>query len=389
MRLSTTAASPTGSRATPTAPSPISTRRSRSTRNTRRPSTTAPSPMPPRTSSTAPSRTTTRRSSSTAATRSPSTIAAMPNTTRATTRSAIADYDSAIKLNPADTLALQQPRQCLCQPARLRPRHRRPDARRSSSIRATRRPITTAASPMPPRATSTARSPISSRRSSSTAATASPITIAASPIATSTTSTAPSRISTQAIKLNPNYAVAYYNRGNALRVQARLRPRHRRFRPGDQAQARLSRLAYYDRALSYGAKGDTDRAIADFNEAIKLDPPRRAGLLQPRHRLPAQGRHRPRHRRLRRGGQARRQVRARLLSARQRLLREARLRPRHRRFRRGDPLQPQLRPRLSITAASPIATSATTTAPSTISARRSGSTARTRRRSTIAASPIA
>ena len=40
---------------------------------------------------------------------------------------AIADYDSALKLNPADTLGAQQPWQRLCQPARLRPRHRRPD----------------------------------------------------------------------------------------------------------------------------------------------------------------------------------------------------------------------------------------------------------------------
>ena len=30
--------------------------------------------------------------------------------------------------------------------------------------------------------------------------------------------------------------------------------------------------AYYNRGIAYGAKGDYDRAIADFNEAIRLDP---------------------------------------------------------------------------------------------------------------------
>ena len=41
----------------------------------------------------------------------------------------------------------------------------------------------------------------------------------------------------EAIRLNPNYADAYYNRG-----------------------------------LAYGAKGDQDRAIQDLNEAIRLNP---------------------------------------------------------------------------------------------------------------------
>ena len=38
-------------------------------------------------------------------------------------------------------------------------------------------------------------------------------------------------------------------------------------------------MAFYDRALSYGAKGDNDRAIADFDEAIKLDPDNAHGVL--------------------------------------------------------------------------------------------------------------
>ena len=30
--------------------------------------------------------------------------------------------------------------------------------------------------------------------------------------------------------------------------------------------------AYYNRGVAYSDKGDTDRAIADFTEAIRLDP---------------------------------------------------------------------------------------------------------------------
>ena len=30
--------------------------------------------------------------------------------------------------------------------------------------------------------------------------------------------------------------------------------------------------AYNNRGVAYGAKGDRDRAIADYNEAIRLDP---------------------------------------------------------------------------------------------------------------------
>ena len=78
----------------------------------------------------------------------------------------------------------------------------------------------------------------------------------------------------QAIRLNPNYAAAYNSRG-----------------------------------LAYDDKRDYDRAIADFNKAIKLNPNDAAGLQQPRLRLSQQGRHRPRHRRLPAGDQARSELR--------------------------------------------------------------------------------
>jgi len=53
--------------------------------------------------------------------------------------------------------------------------------------------------------------------------------------------------------------------------QARLCPRHRRFRPGNQAQSQQLD-ALHDRGLAYRDKGDAARAIADFDQAIKLDP---------------------------------------------------------------------------------------------------------------------
>src|SRR5262245_18453125 len=67
-----------------------------------------------------------------------------------------------------------------------------------------------------------------------------------------------------------NHVNAYNNRGIAYRAK------------GDHARAiadfseaiRLNPNAftYYNRGVVYGSKGDHDRAIADYNEAIRLDP---------------------------------------------------------------------------------------------------------------------
>ena len=48
--------------------------------------------------------------------------------------------------------------------------------------------------------------------------------------------------------------------------------------------------AYYDRGIAYGAKGDPDHAIADFDDAIKLDPQECHRAQQSRRRLSQQGR---------------------------------------------------------------------------------------------------
>jgi lipoprotein NlpI len=68
-----------------------------------------------------------------------------------------------------------------------------------------------------------------------------------------------------------NEAVAFYNRGNAYAAKAQY---DRAIEDFDQA-IRLDpkyALALYDRGIAYGAKGQYDRAIEDFDQAIALDP---------------------------------------------------------------------------------------------------------------------
>jgi tetratricopeptide (TPR) repeat protein len=76
---------------------------------------------------------------------------------------------------------------------------------------------------------------------------------------------------TQALKLQPDYATAYYNRGNAY------------YSKGDTARAiadfdRALKLkpdyaeAYTNRGVAYCSKGEYDRAIEDLNQALKLKP---------------------------------------------------------------------------------------------------------------------
>ena len=75
----------------------------------------------------------------------------------------------------------------------------------------------------------------------------------------------------QAIRLDPNNAVAYYNRGYAYKLKGDY----------DRAIADLNQAirldpnsveAYISRGYTYYNKKDYDRAIADFNQAIRLDP---------------------------------------------------------------------------------------------------------------------
>jgi tetratricopeptide (TPR) repeat protein len=75
----------------------------------------------------------------------------------------------------------------------------------------------------------------------------------------------------EAIRLDPNYADTFGNRGNVY------------LRKGDNDRAiadynEVIRLnptnatAFYNRGVAYARKGDDDRTIADYNEAIRLNP---------------------------------------------------------------------------------------------------------------------
>ena len=76
---------------------------------------------------------------------------------------------------------------------------------------------------------------------------------------------------TQAITLDPNYAYAYNNRGNAYAAQQQL----------DKALADYTQAitldpnyanAYYNRGNAYAAQQQLDEALADYTQAITLDP---------------------------------------------------------------------------------------------------------------------
>jgi len=78
---------------------------------------------------------------------------------------------------------------------------------------------------------------------------------------------------TEAIRLNPNHADAYFKRGNVYLMMGKP--------DNDRAIAEYTHAirldpnysaAYYNRSVAYNNKGDYDRAIADCTQAIKLDP---------------------------------------------------------------------------------------------------------------------
>ena len=241
--------------AMPSAPSRISTRRSCSIRATALPTTTAALPIAIAAKSTAPSRITIRPFCSIRITCWPITTAATPITTSATTTA----------------------------PSRI-------TTRRSSSTAATRSPFTTAASPISRSTTTIRRCATSAGDQARPEGRAVATTIAASPMPRAASSTAPSPISIRRSSIDPKNALAFYNRGLALR-----------------------------------RKGEDERAIADFSQAIRFDPKNALAYYNRGIAYRSNGDIDHAHRRLRSGDQARSQERRRLLRARQRALRQARL----------------------------------------------------------------
>jgi tetratricopeptide (TPR) repeat protein len=79
---------------------------------------------------------------------------------------------------------------------------------------------------------------------------------------------------TEAIRLNPQYAIAYYNRGKAHEEQGDLAGAIADFTEAIRLnpQAALAEFAYTNRGKARRAQGDVAGAIADFTEALRLNP---------------------------------------------------------------------------------------------------------------------
>ena len=185
---------------------------------------------------------------------------------------AIQDFDQAIRLDPKFAVALQQPRRDLSSASATSTAPSPTSTRRSRPIRITTPPIYNRGLAYRDkrdfeRALADFR-PGDQARSEERGGVQQP---RLRPTGTRATTTTRIADFDQAIKLDPKFAAAYTNRGNALLREARLRPRHRRLRPGDQVQPEQSPASGTIAAWRYRDKGDNDRAIADFDQAIKLD----------------------------------------------------------------------------------------------------------------------
>jgi tetratricopeptide (TPR) repeat protein len=61
------------------------------------------------------------------------------------------------------------------------------------------------------------------------------------------------------------------NQGGTFSIDQRINGCSSIIQSGRESPRNLA-VAYYSRGLAYYDKGDDDRAIAEFNEAIRLDP---------------------------------------------------------------------------------------------------------------------
>ena len=75
----------------------------------------------------------------------------------------------------------------------------------------------------------------------------------------------------EAIRLDPNYARAYNNRGLAYQAKGDLNRAIADFSEAIRLTPTLS-AAYLNRGAAYARKGDVDKALADCTEVIRLDP---------------------------------------------------------------------------------------------------------------------
>ncbi len=76
---------------------------------------------------------------------------------------------------------------------------------------------------------------------------------------------------TEAIRLDPNLATAYYNRGCTYDDMGKYDKAIADYNEAIRLDPKYAE-AYYNRAVAYDHKGEYDRAIADLTEAIRLNP---------------------------------------------------------------------------------------------------------------------
>ena len=75
----------------------------------------------------------------------------------------------------------------------------------------------------------------------------------------------------QAVRLDPNYAVAYKSRGNAYADKGEFNLAIADFNRAIMLDPNYA-VAYSNRGITYADMGDDNRAIADYNQAIRLHP---------------------------------------------------------------------------------------------------------------------
>ena len=75
---------------------------------------------------------------------------------------------------------------------------------------------------------------------------------------------------TQAIRINPEYASAYYNRGLAFRKMNRLDDALADYTAALRIEQKHD--IYNNRGVAYERKGETEKALADYASAIRIKP---------------------------------------------------------------------------------------------------------------------